>query len=44
MKTALAVLASVILLPTPAARAAEFGAVTCEGAYPHHLQGVCTDE
>jgi hypothetical protein len=22
----------------------EFGAVACEGAYPGHLQGVCTDE
>lgn len=21
-----------------------FGPVTCEGVYPHHLQGVCTDE
>ena len=44
MKTVLAVLASVILMPTPAIRAAEFGAVSCEGTYTHHLQGVCTDE
>ncbi|MFM8271458.1 MAG: hypothetical protein ACKODX_03905, partial [Gemmata sp.] len=44
MKTALAVLACVTLLPSPTIRAAEFGAVSCEGTYPHHLQGVCTDE
>lgn len=25
------------------AGAADFQPVTCEGAYPHHLQGVCTD-
>jgi hypothetical protein len=24
--------------------AADFQPVTCEGTYPHHLQGVCTDE
>ena len=44
MKTVLAALSSILLLPTPAARAAEFGPVSCEGAYTHHLQGVCTDE
>ena len=43
MRTGLAALTSVILL-TPAARAAEFGPVSCEGVYTHHLQGVCTDE
>lgn len=42
MKTVLAVLASVILL-TPATNAAELGPVSCEGAYTHHLQGVCAD-
>jgi hypothetical protein len=44
MKTVLAALSSILLLPSPAARAAEFGPVSCEGAYTHHLQGVCTDE
>ena len=37
-------LASVILLTLQTIRAAEFGAVSCEGTYPHHLQGVCTDD
>lgn len=34
----------VFLLAASAAAAADFRAVTCEGSYPHHLQGVCTDE
>lgn len=33
-----------ILLHTAMAPAADFQPVTCEGAYPHHLQGVCTNE
>lgn len=41
MKTVLAVLGSVTLLPIPAPRAADFGAVSCEGTYTHHLQDVC---
>ncbi len=32
------------LLITASTAAGEFKNVTCEGTYPHHLQGVCTDE
>lgn len=31
------------IAPTNAV-AAEFHAVPCEGTYPHHLQGICTNE
>ena len=31
------------IAPTNAA-AAGFHAVQCEGAYPHHLKGICTNE
>jgi hypothetical protein len=35
----------ILLLLTPTAGfAADFQAATCEGTYPDHLQGVCTDE
>lgn len=37
-------LATVLLLIASSSEAADFKAVVCEGAYPHHLQGVCTDE
>jgi hypothetical protein len=43
MRIGLAMLATTLLFPSPAATAAEFGPVSCEGAYPHHLQGVCID-
>lgn len=33
-----------MLLLTATALAADFLPVICEGTYPHHLQGVCTDE
>jgi hypothetical protein len=33
-----------LLLHTALAVAADFQSVTCEGTYPHHLQGVCIDE
>lgn len=42
MKTRLTILATMILFPAPAV-AVEFGPASCEGAYTHHLQGVCTD-
>jgi len=32
------------LLTVTTALAVEFQPVTCEGTYPHHLQGVCTDD
>lgn len=44
MRTAPALLTTVILLTATAAIAADFQPVTCEGTYSHHLQGVCTDE
>ena len=28
----------------PAESAADFQAVECAGTYPHHLQGICTDD
>jgi hypothetical protein len=43
MKTTLALLTTLILFTTTAF-ADNFQAVTCEGTYPRHLQGVCTDE
>jgi hypothetical protein len=33
-----------ISLAASAGRASDFQGVTCEGAYPHHLQGVCADD
>lgn len=33
-----------LMLVTVPALAADFQPVTCDGTYPHHLQGVCTDE
>lgn len=44
MRTTPALLTSIFLFTTTAAIAADFQPVTCEGTYPHHLQGVCTDE
>lgn len=44
MRTTPAFLAILILFTGSAAIAADFQAVTCEGTYPHHLQGVCLDE
>lgn len=44
MKTLTAILMTILLPTATAALAADFQPVTCEGAYPHHLQGVCTDE
>lgn len=37
-------LIAVVLLVTRIGTAAEIQNVTCEGAYPHHLQGVCIDD
>jgi hypothetical protein len=39
-----ALLTSLFLFTATASFAADFQPVSCEGAYPHHLQGVCTDE
>lgn len=33
-----------LLFAAVAASATEFRATSCEGAYPRHLQGICTDE
>jgi hypothetical protein len=44
MRTTPSLLATVILFSTATVHAAEFHNVPCEGEYPHHLQGVCTDE
>lgn len=44
MKSTPALWATLILLPASAVAAADFQSVTCEGAYPNHLQGVCTNE
>ncbi len=43
MKTIPATLTTFLLLTTTAL-AADFQPVTCEGSYPHHLQGVCTND
>lgn len=43
MKPPLTLLAALVLL-TASAFAADFQPVACEGTYPHHLQGVCTDD
>jgi hypothetical protein len=43
MKNTLTFLTALLLHPALAV-AADFQPVTCEGAYPHHLQGVCTNE
>src|SRR5690242_11007540 len=43
MKQSLALVLGILLQATMA-RAADFQPVACEGAYPHHLQGVCTNE
>lgn len=43
MKPSVLILLSA-LLAISSVHAHDFQAVTCEGAYPHHLQGVCTDE
>lgn len=39
-----AALLAVALLAASTLQAADFHNVTCEGAYPHHLQGVCADQ
>jgi hypothetical protein len=44
LKSTPALWATLILLPASAVAAADFQSVTCEGAYPNHLQGVCTNE
>ncbi|MFN9718448.1 MAG: hypothetical protein ACK58L_07135 [Planctomycetota bacterium] len=33
-----------VLFVVSTGRAEEFGNVVCEGAYQHHLQGICTDQ
>lgn len=43
MRTPPFLLAPMILLTASAVFAADFRNVTCEGTYPHHLQGVCTN-
>lgn len=43
MRSPLTLLATV-LLHTATALAADWQPVTCEGTFPHHLQGVCTDQ
>lgn len=46
MKITRVLLVTLILLTVPVAiaLAADLQPVTCEGTYPHHLQGVCTDD
>lgn len=44
MKTTFALLTFLLLFTAIVARADDFHAVTCAGAYPHHLQGVCTNQ
>jgi hypothetical protein len=44
MKTQTTFLTTMLLFTATAAIAADFQSVTCEGTYPHHLQGVCTDD
>lgn len=39
-----AIIVAAQLLVASALNAAEFHAVTCEGTYPHHLQGICVDK
>lgn len=36
-------LVTVALIVGPSAHAQDFRDVTCEGTYPHHLQGICVD-
>lgn len=43
MKSINPILATVLFCTVTAAFAADFQPVACEGSYPHHLQGVCTD-
>src|SRR4029079_15065059 len=43
MKTVPAILTTILLFRATAF-AVDFQPVTCEGMYPRHLQGVCTDE
>lgn len=43
MKTSVLIFVAA-LLASSVADAQNFQAVTCEGTYPHHLQGVCTDD
>lgn len=43
MKSTLAAAATVLCLVAHL-RAADFTPVTCDGTYPNHLQGVCTDD
>jgi hypothetical protein len=43
MKTSSAVLTTLCLLTVTPALVAGLQPVACEGTYPHHLQGVCTD-
>ncbi len=35
---------AVALLVVSSVQAQDFRNVTCEGTYPHHLQGICTDD
>ena len=44
MTTLTAFLPTFLLLTATATLAADLQAVACEGTYPHHLQGICTDE
>ncbi len=44
MKAPHTLLTTLILFTASIAIADDFQPVTCEGTYPHHLQGVCTDE
>ncbi|WP_206107656.1 hypothetical protein [Paludisphaera rhizosphaerae] len=43
MRTPLCILTTLFLLPASADAGLDFLPVACEGTYPQHLQGVCTD-
>jgi len=43
MKSINPTLATLLFFTVTAAFATDFQPVACEGSYPHHLQGVCTD-
>lgn len=44
MKVTPPLMALAVLLVAATAHAADFRNVTCEGKYPHHLQGICADQ
>lgn len=44
MRTLPALLTTILLFTATGVLAADFQPVTCDGTYPHHLQGICTDD